>query len=49
MRPLHAAGNEVDGSFKHLLLEALQTAPVQAELSEVLRDYRDNDYSPTMT
>ena len=33
------ADNEVDGSFKHLLPEALQTAPTQAELSEVLCDF----------
>lgn len=35
-RLFHAADNEVDGSFKYLLLEAFQTAPVQAELSEAL-------------
>lgn len=33
------ADNEVDGSFKHLLPEALQTAPVHTELSEILGDF----------
>lgn len=36
---LHVADNEVDGSFKHLLPEALQTAPVHAELSELPGDF----------
>lgn len=39
VRPFHVADNEVDGSFKHLLPEALQTAPIQATLSEVLSDF----------
>lgn len=33
---LRVADNEVDGSFKHLLPEALQTALLHTELSELL-------------
>ena len=36
---LRVTDNEVAGSFKHLLPEAHQTAPVHAELSEVLGDF----------
>lgn len=36
---LRVADNEVDGSFKHRLPEALQTAPVHAELSELPGDF----------
>ena len=43
-RLFHAADNEVDGSFKHLLPEALQTAPTQAELSEALGGFCFNTY-----